>query len=248
MNFNILRFETIGSTNDEALRQARIGAEEGLCIFALEQTKGRGRHGRIWLSPPNSGIYFSIVLRPRIAQKNWAILTLMAGVAVFDAIAESCNLVADIKWSNDIHSTNDKKLAGILAETGDTTNGSAVVVGIGINLKATNFPPEIAATVSSIETETGISPDSEKLLQSLTKFIEIYYDILHQPDGNAKIIDEWTRRSSYAFGKTVKVLMPDESIIGETRGLQSDGALRIETPSGEIRAIHAGEVMTLRKN
>ncbi len=248
MNFNILRFETIGSTNDEAIRQARLGGDEGLCVFARQQSQGRGRHGRNWLSPPDAGIYFSLVLRPRIEQKNWAILTLLTAIAVNEAISESCNLSTDIKWANDIHSVSGKKLAGILAETCETPKGNAVIVGIGINLKAANFPPEIAETATSIQSETGFVPDSETLLQSLTKYFAIYYEILHQSNDNDRIIDEWMRRSSYGYGKTVKVILPDETIIGETRGLQADGALRLETPSGEIRLVHAGEIVTLRKN
>lgn len=249
MNFTILRFDEIGSTNDEALRQSKLGAEEGLCIVAKAQTKGRGRHGRNWNSPPNSGIYFSLVLRPRIPPKDWAILTLMSGIAVFEAIRESCNLVCDIKWANDIHSQAGKKLGGILAETCETPIGNAVVIGIGINLKSDNFSPEIAEIATSIEAETNISPNVENLLENLTKSLKKYYEILHEAEGSARIIDEWILRSSYAFGKTVKVLLSaDETIIGVTCGLQKNGALRVETPSGEIRAIHAGEVLTLRKS
>lgn len=137
----ILRFETLPSTNLEAARRAIEGAAEGLCVVAREQTAGRGRLQRLWVSPKDAGLYFSIVLRPQFAQNAWSLLTLMAAVAVNDALGEACSLETDIKWPNDILA-NDRKLCGILAETIDTPLGRVVVVGIGINLTKHSFPED----------------------------------------------------------------------------------------------------------
>ncbi|MBC7795712.1 MAG: biotin--[acetyl-CoA-carboxylase] ligase, partial [Pyrinomonadaceae bacterium] len=114
MQFTILRFDTIGSTNDEAIKQTKFGANEGVCIVAEQQTKGRGRRERIWHSPKNAGLYVSLILRPKLETKFWALITLSAAVAVHDAILETCGLQTDIKWANDVH-VNGKKLCGILA-------------------------------------------------------------------------------------------------------------------------------------
>src|SRR5436309_13190204 len=99
----ILRFDSLPSTNTEAARQAAQGAPEGLCVVAREQTRGRGRQERIWISPADAGLYFSIVLRPdKLAPQSWPLLTLMSALAVRDALLEACKLQTDIKWPNDI--------------------------------------------------------------------------------------------------------------------------------------------------
>src|SRR5688572_2849529 len=127
MNFTILRFDTIGSTNDEALRQAKLSAPEGLCIIAQQQTQGRGRYDRIWHSPAGAGLYFSVILRPKIETRFLPLMTLMVGIAVHDTLENVFNFDCDIKWANDIH-VRDKKICGILAETAESEAGLAVVV------------------------------------------------------------------------------------------------------------------------
>src|SRR2546428_4900805 len=119
----ILHFDSLDSTNLEAMRQAKSGAPEGLCVVAREQTAGRGRLDRSWHSPRDAGLYFSIVLRPALEMNLWPLLPLMAALAVSDALMKSCGLRTDIKWPNDILA-NDRKLCGILAETIETLNGS----------------------------------------------------------------------------------------------------------------------------
>src|SRR5882724_408944 len=98
----ILRFDSIDSTNLEAMRQARAGAPQGLCVVAREQTAGRGRLDRSWHSPKDAGLYFSIVLRPTLALSAWPLITLMASLAANDALMKACKLSADIKWPNDL--------------------------------------------------------------------------------------------------------------------------------------------------
>ena len=127
----LLTFDTLDSTNTEALKHARQGAAEGLCITARQQTAGRGRYGRTWVSAKDAGLYFSIILRPKLETQFLPLLTLMAGVAVHDMLREYA-LNPDIKWVNDIH-IEERKIAGILAETAEGPEGLAVVVGIGVN-------------------------------------------------------------------------------------------------------------------
>lgn len=246
MNFTILRFDEIGSTNTEAANQARRGADEGLCIYARRQTAGRGRHGRVWVSEKDAGLYFSLILRPQIAPSFLPLITLMTAVAVHDALEELYKIECDIKWVNDIH-VKGKKICGILAETVETAKGVAVVVGIGINLKSANFPPEIADTATSIQAETQKLPDSEELLQKLTAFLSYFCDIFYDENGAENTRREWAKRSSYASGKSVRVVLENEIINGTTRGIEDNGALRIETEAGEIKIIQAGDVEMLRK-
>jgi BirA family biotin operon repressor/biotin-[acetyl-CoA-carboxylase] ligase len=122
----------------EALNQAKLGAGEGLCVVARRQTAGRGRHGRVWISEPGAGLYFSLILRPKIANRFLPLITLTAAIAVYDTLTELYGLKPDIKWANDIH-VNDKKICGILAEMTETNSGLAIALGVGINLKPSNF-------------------------------------------------------------------------------------------------------------
>jgi BirA family biotin operon repressor/biotin-[acetyl-CoA-carboxylase] ligase len=258
MNINLLTFDTIDSTNTEALKQARLGAEEGLCVVAKQQTAGRGRHGRIWVSEPDAGLYFSIVLRPKIETQYLPLITLMTGVAVHDTLGE-LGIDSDIKWVNDLH-VDGMKICGILAETTDTPKGLAVIVGIGINIKSSNFPPDIAHTATSIQEhlnspayEAGVATASaggvvlpSSVAESLTKYISYFYDILHSDNGPAEIIDEWRKRSTYFSGKPVRVALENETFEGLTDGLESNGALRIMRSDGSLAIVQAGDVEQLR--
>ena len=243
MNITVLTFDSLDSTNTEALKQARLGADEGLCIVAGEQTAGRGRHGRTWVSQKDAGLYFSIVLRPKINTKFLPVITLMTGVAVHDTL-QDFGLKPDIKWVNDVL-IKEKKISGILAETTETNDGIAVVVGIGINLKSSNFPPEIADIATSLESETKVAATGN-LAESLTKYLTYFYEILRSENGPAEIINEWRRRSSYFSGKAVRVVLENETITGVTEGLEPNGALRIRRENGELAIIQAGDVEQLR--
>jgi BirA family biotin operon repressor/biotin-[acetyl-CoA-carboxylase] ligase len=241
----VLRFDSIDSTNLEALRQAKAGAPEGICIVAREQTRGKGRLDRSWSSPKDAGLYFTVVLRPQLETSMWPLITLMAALAVSDALRKACDLRADIKWPNDI-CINERKLCGILAETVETDSGPAVMLGIGINLKANALSDELRHLSTSVESETGRQPDSELILQELVKAIGERYDFLHGPGGAEHMIREWCVNSTYAAGRRVQVSVPGRTLEGTTRGLESDGALRVETDDGKMRIIRAGDVTALR--
>jgi len=244
MNITILRFDTIDSTNSEALKEARHGADEGLCVVARQQTAGRGRMGRTWVSPPNSGLYFSVVLRPKFDVKYLPLITLMSGVAVYDTLAEF-GLKPDIKWVNDVL-INDKKVCGILAETTDTDKGLAVVVGIGINLKSSNFPLEIANIATSLEAELDRSVTPFELENSLVKFLNYWYEMLCLENGRGEILRAWQQRSSYYSNKNVRVSLDNEILTGTTDGLEANGALRLKRADGTLAIIQAGDVERLR--
>jgi BirA family biotin operon repressor/biotin-[acetyl-CoA-carboxylase] ligase len=246
MNFRILNFDSINSTNTEALKEARLGAKEGLCIVARQQTAGRGRLGRTWISEKDAGLYFSIVLRPKIETRFLTLITLMAGVAVHDTLIE-LGLRPDIKWVNDLL-VNEKKICGILAETTETDTGLAVVVGIGINLRSTNFPSSIADTATSINDESSHTVTFEELSESLTKYLGYFYDMLCSENGPARIIDEWRRRSSYFSGKPVRVVLENEAVSGVTDGLEENGALRVRKEDGTLKIVQAGDVQNVRNS
>jgi BirA family transcriptional regulator, biotin operon repressor / biotin---[acetyl-CoA-carboxylase] ligase len=237
----ILRFESLPSTNTELARHASEGAPEGLSIVAEEQTAGRGRLQRAWSSPRGAGLYFSILLRPTIPQDRWPLITFMAALAVGDALSEACDVNTDIKWPNDLLSS-ERKICGILAESVETPNGRAVVVGIGINLTDQAFPAALADVATSVAGASGRAPERETLLAALLRALPRWYSLLHEPDGAEKLVAAWTSRSSYANGKPVQVANGDEVWQGITRGVESDGALRLETESDGVRLVRAGDV------
>jgi BirA family biotin operon repressor/biotin-[acetyl-CoA-carboxylase] ligase len=209
---NIQRLDSIDSTNLEALRQAKAGAPEGLCIVAREQTRGRGRLDRSWQSPPDAGLYMSLLLRPTFAMTAWPLITLMAALAVYESLMKACELRADIKWPNDL-CVNDRKLCGILAETVETALGPAAVVGIGINLSS-EIVPLVQVEATSVESETGRKPDGDLVLNELLNSMAERYDLLRSAAGCEHIIREWCEHSSFALGRRVRVTLSDEAFEG----------------------------------
>src|SRR5215212_9572407 len=218
----ILRFDSLPSTNTEAARQAARGAPEGLCVVAREQTAGRGRRERSWVSPKDAGLYLSVVLRPTLEARLWPLITLAAALAVRDALLEACGLEADIKWPNDLLA-GGRKLCGILAETAEGARTRAVVLGVGVNLRRGSFPPEISDTATSVEEQTDRAPDAERLLETLTRALARFYETLHADGGAEEILCDWRRHSSYAHGRRVRVALAAETFEGITRGLDTDG-------------------------
>ena len=241
----IVRFESIDSTNLEAIRQARTGAGEGLCIVAREQTAGRGRLDRSWHSPKDAGLYLSIVLRPDLPLNSWPLLTLMTALAVVDALRKSCGVRADIKWPNDIY-VNDRKICGILSETVDPAADTAAIVGIGINLASEVVPETLRGNATSLEEVRGCKPDGERILEELLKAFAQRYELLRSQGGDEHTIREWCANSSYAFDRRVRVSLDGESFEGVTRGLDRDGALRVRTDDEKLRVVRAGDVTAVR--
>lgn len=247
----IVRFDRVGSTNTEAARHAARGAAEGLIVLAREQTDGRGRRERSWSSPPDAGLYLSIVLRPRLKLELLQLITLVSAVAVCDALRDECNLVADIKYPNDLL-VGGRKICGILAElTNDgTTNAGAesraVILGVGINIDARAFPAELRDHATAVEAETKHKLDRESFLRLFVTRFGVLYEDLHAEAGAPTIVREWSARSSYADGKRVRVSTETEAFEGTTCGLAPDGALCVKMSDGTKRKVYAGDVIALR--
>ena len=243
MKPRVLRYESLPSTNTELARLAAEGAEEGLAIVAAEQTAGRGRLQRAWSSPKGAGLYFSILFRPSLALNRWPLITFAAALAAADALFEAGKVRTDIKWPNDLLA-NERKICGILAEAIETPSGRAVVVGIGINLTNDAFPRELVDVATSVANESGGRPEREAILTALLSALARWYALLHEPEGAEKIVAAWSSRCSYASGKLVRVANGDEVLQGVTRGVENDGALRLETAQG-IQLIRAGDVTSV---
>ena len=220
-------FDLIPSTNTHLSALAREGAPAGRVILAEAQSAGRGRMGRSFFSPAGSGIYMSVLFRPKNADVGR--LTTLAAVVTASAIERVCGAKVGIKWVNDLL-FDEKKLCGILAEG---VVGEFMVVGIGINVKKSAFPPELADIVISLEDILGVSPDRNALVaEILSGFAEA--DL----EGTAHM-DEYRRRS-LTLGKTVTILSTGEIV--RVLAIEDDGALLVETADKTTRRIFTGEV------
>lgn len=232
-----------GSTNTLAMHAGAAGVEEGHVFFTDQQTAGRGRGGHSWQSEPGSAILVSVLLRPRIeaAQALW--ISLMAGVAVHDAILNKCGIECDLRWPNDLL-IGRKKVCGILTEiSSEVEQLRFAVIGIGVNVNQSKFPDEIRAIATSIEIETGKIWSRTELLIALLQSLESEYRAALSPGGTQALLEDVESISSYARGKRVHV---DESggYDGVTDGLDRHGFLKVRTLSG-TRTVLSGGVREL---
>ena len=161
-------YPVLVSTNDTAAELAASGAPDGSVVIAGHQTRGRGRRGREWYSPEGAGLYLSIILRER----QPPVVTLLAGVAVAEAIRETTGVAVDVKWPNDLvaaprSATSWRKLAGILTETFPPGAGDGAIVGIGVNVGDTAFPSHLAGTAVALEQCVGTPVDQDALCAGL---------------------------------------------------------------------------------
>ncbi len=231
-------FDTIGSTNDEALAWAAQGAPNLSLVIADEQTAGRGRLDRKWFTPARSAIACSVILHPR----DNAQLSRTVGLAAL-SIADACSrlgLQPQIKWPNDIL-LSGKKTAGILIEsawTGD--NITALVIGMGINILKESLPPAegLKFPATSIETELGHPVDREEFLQAvLTSMVKRLPQM-----GTDSFLASWEAQLAYK-DQLVQISQGGNEIIqGRLLGLQTDGSLRLQDEQGSQLTIHFGDV------
>jgi BirA family transcriptional regulator, biotin operon repressor / biotin---[acetyl-CoA-carboxylase] ligase len=141
---------------------------------------------------------------------------------------------------------NDKKICGILAETVETKSGRAIVLGIGINLMTEALPPDLKDMATSVEAETGRVATPDEVIEPLVESLAKYYELVHHHDGAEMVVREWSQRSTFATGKRLRIANGEEIIEGVSRGLESDGALLIETAAGEFKTVRTGDVTRLR--
>ena len=241
----ILHYFKTDSTNSVAMTLASSGAEHGTVVVAEEQTAGRGRLGRAWHSEKSSGIYVSIILRPPLAPSVAPMLTLMAGVAVHEAIRIAAGVTADIRWPNDVL-VDGKKVCGILTEmNAEIDRLHAVVLGIGINVNHRQMPEALKETATSLRIATGKPVSRLLVLATLLKELEKQYQILLR-DGTQGIARGWTAASTFANGKTVRVLTGTGEYQAVTAGIDSRGTLRVRRSDGREETLVAGEIVEVK--
>ena len=229
---------SLGSTMDEARALARAGAPEFSAVLSERQTAGRGRRGRAWQSPAGSGLYLSLVLRPNLPLSSLGLLPLLVGACLRRAIHAQTGFSGLLKWSNDLLTPDGRKLAGVLLES-EIEDGTAkfVVLGIGVNVRVQDFPPDLNAAAL----EEFTAPVNRKALLStiLTELRVQYQRFLETP---SSALELW-RSHNGTLGRAVRVLLPDgSSWDGTAVEVSSDGGLQIQTLNGELKTVFAGDV------
>jgi BirA family biotin operon repressor/biotin-[acetyl-CoA-carboxylase] ligase len=247
-----------GSTNADAAAAARAGEPEGLIVVAEQQTAGRGRQGRPWLSPPRAGLAVSVLLRPGVErpERGWPAvdparygwLPLLAGVALAGVVGRLAELAAAVKWPNDLL-VEERKCGGILTEVA----GEAVVVGIGLNvtLRADELPDTGGgAPATSLQLSGATATDRDPLLRALLRGIADWYDRWRLAGGDAEAsgLRAAYLRDSATVGRGVRVLLPaGAELTGEATGVDADGRLVVtDSVTGQPRTVAAGDVRHLR--
>jgi BirA family biotin operon repressor/biotin-[acetyl-CoA-carboxylase] ligase len=235
-------FPSIHSTNTHAMAEAEAGAPEGMVYFADEQTAGRGRGAHAWASPPGSGLYVSVLLRPRLAPADALWLSLAAGLALREAVKQVTSLEADLRWPNDLL-FGSRKFCGILTEmNAEVTRVRHLVIGIGINVHQQRFPDELRELATSLHIETGRDWPRQELLTTLLQSLEREIAALTSslPEAQKSILDRLENSSSWIRGKQVYVEELD-GYAGVTAGLDARGFLQIRTSEG-LRTVLSGGV------
>jgi BirA family biotin operon repressor/biotin-[acetyl-CoA-carboxylase] ligase len=232
------------STNDIALALAASGEPEGTAVIADVQRQGRGRRGREWFSPPEAGIYLSVVVRPRGEPTGWALLTLGIGVAAARAIRAQSGLPVELKWPNDLVIGRPwRKLGGVLCETSGARGGiEAVVVGLGVNLRRAAYPSELAERATSIETELGRPIDRALLVAALLVEIRAIVERLHAGEREHVRVAWRAFASGGLAGAPVSWQDQGRERQGRAEDIDVDGALLVRS-DGRVERVIAGDVL-----
>jgi BirA family transcriptional regulator, biotin operon repressor / biotin---[acetyl-CoA-carboxylase] ligase len=238
-------FFKIDSTNRVAMELGYAGEPEGTLVLAEEQTAGRGRAGRSWHSERGTGLYFTLLLRPKLAPAQAPLLTMLAGLSAQAAIQGLTALTPELKWPNDLL-LNGKKVGGILTEMhAEPSVVRFVILGIGINVNQEKFPPELASIVTSLRKESGkMNYRLELLVRLLTQFESDYNRFLRE--GPSFVVERFQSVSTFAKGRRVRVETGAESYTGTTAGLSPEGLLLVAKDNGPVLTVIAGDVSEVR--
>jgi BirA family biotin operon repressor/biotin-[acetyl-CoA-carboxylase] ligase len=236
-----IRYETeVVSTNVLAMEMAHRGAVEGTVVIAEQQTGGKGRLGRTWISPKGN-LYCSIILRPAIPSHKAPLVTLMCAVAVVAAIRQTADISAGIKWPNDIL-VDGRKVGGILSEMSaepDRVKHLVLGIGVNVNMDPGGFPPDVGKLATTLALESGAPVSRARLLRNLLLLLDHWYLRLLKNEG--EVLDAWIS-FNVTLGQQVAVSAQGELIEGLAKDIDRDGRLIISLPDGSLRTVSAGDV------
>lgn len=239
---SILFSREVDSTNKWAKELATYGADEGTVAIAETQTKGRGRLDREWISP-TGGLWFSLILRPKLSPTEAVKLTLVAGLAVAKVLREMFDLRAETKWPNDVL-VNGRKICGVLAEmntTGETVDFVVVGVGVNVNFDVEKvFPEQLKKVSTSLEKELGRKVKLGNLFRALLERLENLYELFVE-EGFNPILEEWKKYAGF-LGCKVEVTGPAGKMSGLALDVDYEGALVLRLEDGTVKRVFVGDV------
>lgn len=233
-------FDTIDSTNTRAKQLALQGAPHGTVLIADQQTMGRGRMGRQFISPQGMGIYMSVILRNHVPVEQQMHLTCAVAVAACDALESAVGIRPAIKWTNDLVCGN-RKIAGILTELVTTPTETCTIIGIGINChqQEGDFPEELGGIAGSLTMVTGNAVSRTSITTALLwALLRMDQQLLPR---KAQILQHY-REDCITIGKSISILRMDTVRHGVAVGIDEDGALLVRFPDGHLETIATGEV------
>ena len=236
-SLDVVVLETVDSTNNEAKRMLANGFADNALILANEQTGGRGRLGRSFYSPKNTGIYMTFLVHTSLQLSSAVTVTTAASVAVVRALESVTDTKPEIKWVNDVY-INGKKVCGILTEAVsdfETGTAAALIIGIGINITTEDFPDEIKDRASSVG---ALSPVRNKLAAQVAN--ELMY-ICEDLNDRSRFIDCYKSRSMI-IGKDIDFYINNEKQRGKAIDIDDFGALIVTLPDGSQKTLSSGEV------
>ncbi|MBZ5662452.1 MAG: biotin--[acetyl-CoA-carboxylase] ligase [Acidobacteriia bacterium] len=235
----IHHFFKTDSTNSVAMTLGEQGEPHGAIVIAEEQTAGRGRAGHPWHSEKTNGIYMTVLLRPPIAPQQAPLITLVAGLAVREAIIEETGITPDLRWPNDLL-FGRKKFCGILTEmNAEQDRIHFVAVGIGINVNHERVPEALSSIATSLRIETGRTHSRVEIVARLLRHLDSYYNRFLN-EGPEAIVARFCEVSSFARGKRVRIESAAETYTGTTDGLEPGGLLRVRRDDGRVLPVIAG--------
>jgi len=238
--WTIRRFAELDSTNRYLLDEARAGAPDGVVVVADHQTAGRGRLERTWEAPPGSSLLVSVLLRPTLEPEQAHRVVMAAALALADAVGEVAGFTPDLKWPNDLV-VGDRKLAGLLAERepGAGERRPAVIVGAGVNVQWTAFPPELAEHATACNLEAGRAVDRDAILDEYLVRLGRRLDVLHA-------VPSAYRERLATIGRRVRVEQASGVLTGVAVDVRDAGELVLRADDGAEHVITTADVVHLR--
>ncbi len=238
---NIYYFDSLSSTNIKA-KEIATKSKEGTIVIAEEQTKGKGRLGRSWLSPKGKGIWMSIILKPKVAPIKVAKITLIGAAAVNQGLKD-IGIKSYIKWPNDIV-IDGKKVCGILTEMScelNMINYCIMGIGINVNLDKEDFSKDLIDTATSLKSIAGEKIDRKRLLAYILNHFENLY-IPFKEEGDISKTIKICKENSILIGREVKIIMGDTRKTGKVLDIDERGQLIVKYKDGKVEEIFSGEV------
>lgn len=228
-----------GSTSDDLRAAALRGEPAGAVLFAESQTAGRGRRDNRWVTPPGRDLMFSLLLQPEAPPALWPRATTLAALAVCQAIESVLPLRPRIKWPNDIH-FGTRKVSGLLAETLSSPGGTMLVLGIGVNVNSSVFPPELAASATSLSLELGVKADLDRHELALALLTTLHQQMQRMDAGFSEALQE-VRPRSLLLGRQIRAWQRGREVIGRALDLDGEGRLKLELPDGSLSLLDSAE-------